>query len=338
MAAYIREHADGRPRLRAWADFIQALSPDGEAAQAFMRAQREHGHPDRYRPIADGGLHLVGRQSSLFNDHDPPHAGVLRELVALEGSDERLPPGAVFPMPPRPVRNGRPLWEVDVSVRSEVERVHDRWYEIPERLSHPQLDGYGSYGGSEGPDGVAVFQTSLRIWAVDEDEAASVAHELLDALLGDADAQRRVIATRAEAEDAFELPHTSKDYERRLLRTRWHRYEPSAVGVRIVWCTGPCPLARVEVDESPQQVTISLWERFPPRFAQGGARIGIPAILAIRCVEVPLIVPLGERRVIDGCTGAPPDVIDPFDCITPNDWAHVRDLDLDTLDCTTPPL
>lgn len=273
----------------------------------------------------------------MLAEHDPPHTGVLRELVALEGRDEPLTPGAVFPTPPRPVRDGLPLWHVQVKVRSDDERAFDRWYQIPERLSHPRLDDYGGYGADEGPDGVTILETSLRIWAANDGEAASVAHELLDRLLDDTEPQRRLVVTRAHAPDAFDLPRSPKDYEPRLVRRRWHRFEPAPTGVKIVWCTGGCPLARVDVDESPEQITITLWEEFPPRFAEGGTRIGLRAISKTRCVEIPLAAGVEQRLVVDGSTGAPPDQIDLFDSHTPLDRQRALETDLETLTCVAPP-
>jgi hypothetical protein len=103
--------------------------------------------------------------------------------------------------------------------------------------------------------------------------------------------------------------------------------------VKIVWFTGPCPLARVDVDETPERVTVTIWEEYPPAFAQGGERYGILAIGMTHCVDVPLRAPLGEREVVDGKTGRPPDEIDDFDYITHNHRADVMALDLDALEC-----
>jgi hypothetical protein len=191
--------------------------------------------------------------------------------------------------------------------------IWDRWFAIPERLSHPRLEDYKGYGATDPTEHGVVYSTTLLIWATDEDEARAIANALIDPLVNDAVSRRRLSVTRAHAADSFRLPHSPKDYEPKLVRKRWNRCEPSAVGVKIVWYTGPCPLAKIDVEETPQHVIITLWERCPPRFAQDGTRYGVAAIGLTRCVEVPLAAPLGGRAVIDGRTGAPPDEIDPLD-------------------------
>ena len=79
MAAYLRAHG-----VDAWADYIEALPPDGEAARAFERSQAEIGHPDPFRPRTDRGLFM--RRYGL--PEIEPNELTLKVLVALEGLQE----------------------------------------------------------------------------------------------------------------------------------------------------------------------------------------------------------------------------------------------------------
>jgi hypothetical protein len=171
----------------------------------------------------------------------------------------------------------------------------------------------------------------LHIWAADENEACTIARPLVDGLMGSAKGRRRLQAEPAYSDEYFDFPRTPEDYEPRLVKTRWHHYQPSAEGAKIIWFTGPCPLERVDVDESLERVTITLWERYPPAFAEDGTPIAIAAIGFIRSVDVRLDAPLNEREVIDGTTGRRPDDIDDFDYVERNmrDQILAADSDVD---------
>jgi hypothetical protein len=112
-------------------------------------------------------------------------------------------------------------------------------------------------------------------------------------------------------DDVFEPdygPSRPEDFESTLEARPWHRSEPVGDGrvLRVVWFTGPCPLERVDVEESNDRVTITLYERLPPAFECDGTPIAIPAVGLMRCVEVPLDKPLDSRAVYDGATGEQP--------------------------------
>jgi hypothetical protein len=178
MGAYLRAHG-----VDDWAAYVEALPPDGEAAQAFERSQAEIGHPDPFKPRTDRGLFM---RKNLPGFAPTPRA--LAVLVTLEGLRE----------------------------------------------------------------------------------------------VGDAD---------------------PADYESRLVAAGWERWEPSPDGVRITWVTGLQPLERVEVAETERHVTITLWERHPPRFREDGSPSLPHAVRLERSTDVALRAPLGERRVMNGSTG-----------------------------------
>jgi hypothetical protein len=234
----------------------------------------------------------------------------------MEGIDEPLEPGAYFPMEPTPIRDGLPLWAVDVRVISGDE-LWSTWLNVRE-LSHPRLEGVSGYGVGELPDGNRLFNTELRIWAAGEAEACAIAEPLVDALMGAGTGRRKLQASPALSDEWHKLPRSPEDYETSLVATRWHHRQASQAGVKIFWCTGPCPLERVDVDETPERVTITLLERHPPRFAEGGTPYGTVAIGLTHCIEVTLQAPLGSREVIDGATGRAPDDIDDFDYVERN--------------------
>ena len=90
MAAYLRAHG-----VDAWADYIEALPPDGPEARAFERSQAEIGHPDPFRPRTDRGLFMRKQLPDIA-----PNALPLKVLVALEGLEEPGEP-ALAPDDPR---------------------------------------------------------------------------------------------------------------------------------------------------------------------------------------------------------------------------------------------
>ena len=237
-------------------------------------------------------------------------------------------------MEPTPVRDGLPLWAVDVRVISGDD-VWSTWEDVYE-LSHPRLDGVRGYGVGELPDDNSLYSTELRIWAASEDEACAIAGPLVDMLMGSGTGRRKLQASPAYSEDWLDLPRSPTDYEPSLVKTRWHRHDASQAGVRIAWFTGPCPLERVDVDETPERVTITLLERHPPRFAEGGTPYAIAAIGVTHCVDVTLQAPLGAREVIDGATGRAPGDVDDFDYIERNTLDRFPRR-LDKLDCRPAP-
>lgn len=88
----------------------------------------------------------------------------------------------------------------------------------------------------------------------------------------------------------------------RLEPRPWQRAVPAPGGrtLRIYYLTGPAfEVERVRVDQSPQAVTITLLERTPGPGAQS-------AVGEIRCQQVTLARPVGDRRLIDGATGRTP--------------------------------
>jgi hypothetical protein len=309
LAAYLRAHG-----VDAWASYIEALPPDGEEAQAFARSQAEIGHPDPFQPRTERGRFM----RKILADAEPSELG-LRVLVSLEGLAEPLAAGAYFPMPPTPVRgDGLPLWSVKVEVLTDDPLVP--------RVSHPRVESIPSYSGGF---------VLLLIWGESEGEARAIADGLVTA------AGRRRITVEPAPGDALDpqrVPRSPADYESRLVATRWQRCQPSDAGVKIAWFTGLPPLERVDVEETGERVTITLWERHPPAFSEGGAPRFVLAIGYIRCVEVPLRAPLGDRELIDGSTGRHPDDLDPFDAPGRSTHAELRALDIDALDCDPAPV
>jgi hypothetical protein len=90
MATYLRAHG-----VDAWADHIEALPPDGDAARAFARSQAEIGHPDPFRPRTDRGRFMRKQLPDIA-----PNELSLKVLVALEGLEEPGEP-AMAPEDPR---------------------------------------------------------------------------------------------------------------------------------------------------------------------------------------------------------------------------------------------
>ena len=136
-------------------------------------------------------------------------------------------------------------------------------------------------------------------------------------------------------DDAEPTPSGPDDLESSLVVRPWHRSEPSEDGrlVKIVQVTGLSPLERVDVDEDPDRVTITLYERHPPAFDRDGTPTGTAAVSVTRCVAVPLAAALANRPVYDGATGRRPAEIEPGN----HDRAHALEIDIDTFPCVPMP-
>jgi hypothetical protein len=78
MSAYLRAHGAG-----AWADYIAALPPDGEAAKAFARSQAELGDPEQFKPRTERGRFMRKHLPNVA-----PNERALAVLVSLEGLRE----------------------------------------------------------------------------------------------------------------------------------------------------------------------------------------------------------------------------------------------------------
>ena len=98
-------------------------------------------------------------------------------------------------------------------------------------------------------------------------------------------------------------PHGPADFESRVLAADWDGWAPAPGGMRITWTSGLLPLERVDLEETETRVTITLWERHPPRFREDGSPSLPHAVRMQRSAEVALKAPVGERRVINGATG-----------------------------------
>jgi hypothetical protein len=93
-----------------------------------------------------------------------------------------------------------------------------------------------------------------------------------------------------------------------LRRTAWHRGVAIGDGstIRVVAMMGACPLVRVDVDERPHAVIVSLFERLPAE-ARTDEDVAIAAVGIVVTVDVPISAPLNDRTLIDGATGREPE-------------------------------
>lgn len=85
----------------------------------------------------------------------------------------------------------------------------------------------------------------------------------------------------------------------------WERADVGKDGrtLQVLWRSGPEPcfvLDRVEFVQSPQAVTVTLYEGRDPTLS---ADAFCPAILVTKATTVALDAPLGNRKVIDGSKG-----------------------------------
>jgi hypothetical protein len=247
-----------------------------------------------------------------------------------------------------PERGGRSLWSVNLDVYSPDLDLARVWIELADHMRHRRLEQVRGWGMRDEPEGLYA-DAHLLVWAGDAAQAEALANRLLDKVIAEAPATvgaqagltRRVVVDRAP-DDIFATDDGQKapeDFESTLAATPWHRSEPVGDGrlLKVVWFTGPCPLERVDVEEDADRVTISLWERMPPAFDSDGTPIGIKAIGFMRCVEVPLKEPLGDRGVFDGATGQQPADIKPGNYLERGARTDALAVNLDTFPCQPMP-
>jgi hypothetical protein len=106
------------------------------------------------------------------------------------------------------------------------------------------------------------------------------------------------------------LAHRPEDLEPRVVAVAWTRFRRTAPGLKVGWHSGSDPLERVEVEETAERVTITLYERRPGTHDVEGRPAFQADVGRTRCVDVPLAAPLGGRVLIDGATGRHPEAID----------------------------
>jgi hypothetical protein len=225
------------------------------------------------------------------------------------------------------------LWRVEARVLAlPTRRLWWGWRGAFD-LAHPRLEEVVNFGIGEPPERRCVFEVTLAIRAADAEEAEAIAGELVDRLTRKRGLPRRVTATLAQGGDPWtDGPCGPEDFEPSLAPFGWHAHEPSPRGVRIAWYGGGVRLDRVDVEETPERVVLTLWASYGPRFTRDGTpRVSVSGDYT-HCVDVALAAPLGERAILDGATGRAPDDIDPFDYIERNARARFAGVRLAALD------
>jgi hypothetical protein len=233
-------------------------------------------------------------------------------------------------------------WEVQVEVFCPDLTFMEHWWEISQRLHHPRVDvqGHGFQDERDGLYGSARF----LVYAASADEATAIASSALDEFLASAEKPYgedpaftcKLEASPADRGAAIEGP---RYIESRDVAIPWHRHHPVGDGrrVKVVSMAGPESLERVDVEELPARVTITLWQHLPAMFLEEDTVYASAASATTCCVEVTLTEPLGARPVYDGATGERPDQIRPGHYGERGWRSEALALDLDTHPCTPTP-
>jgi hypothetical protein len=237
------------------------------------------------------------------------------------------------------------LWSVEVHLLLVDAKFVNAWLNFGAEVRHPRLEGVETWGVDEQQEGVQA-RAEFLIRAADPSVARAVVEELLEQVVGaDSEWQRREVVSarkvtvrpalrsRKYAEDAS--PASAADYESRLVAAPWQRCEAFGDGrrLRVLSLGGGAPLERVDVEECPGDVTITLLERHPPRFLSDGTPSAVTAVAVLKCAEIRLKEPLAERVAIDGATGHPPPEIPPADDGGGPAWAEPLRVDLGVFPC-----
>jgi hypothetical protein len=200
---------------------------------------------------------------------------------------------------------------MSVEVFAPVLALSSSWQHLPDHVHDDALVQVRTWGFRDEPEGLFA-DAAFVVRAVDEQAARECAGGLIDQAIAaapgvatgsvrvlrlDANPQRTSVPSLVEAVRAASV------LESRVVPVPWHRSEPTpdALGLKIVWFGGPCPLERVGVDEAVDRVTITLFERMPGI---------VPAVGCVRGVEVRLDSVVGDRAIYDGSTGErPADIV-----------------------------
>jgi hypothetical protein len=208
---------------------------------------------------------------------------------------------------PAPMRDGLPQWRVEIDVLVPEDRCDFEW---PPPWEHPQIESpVSTYGYGDPLEGLRYVNATQHIWAATEDDARALAEQLLDAYFaGNEVVARRVRAFPATAALMLK-PRGPEDLEERVTPVRWQLAEPDDVRLRVTWDSGGGRFEHAEATESATSVAVTIYERFGPAFAPNGMPIfstgtGGPKP---RAVTLELQAPLGDRTLLDGATGRPPD-------------------------------
>src|SRR5262249_26523200 len=142
-------------------------------------------------------------------------------------------------------------------------------------LEHPDLEPICRHGiGDREIDGEQCWQihAHLRLWVPDEAAALALAEELLAPVLDG----RRIVARRGSAQrtpgERAVKPRGPEDLEDRVEPVRWQRADVDGKRLRIVW-QGEGERVGVDVEEGAEAVTVTVRERFGPRFSRDGEPI-----------------------------------------------------------------
>jgi hypothetical protein len=303
LAAHFRRLADqakDRTNLDAWAAFVDALPDDNEHVLAIARAQAEIGHPAQFTPRCDRGLHV-----RLMATRSAPTEHLLRYIASLEGRPEPWVYGDWAKQGAPPQRDGVPQWTVDVDVM-----VRGDGWEWPPEVEHPDAEQITNYGWGEVPPTYEEnhLHARLKMWVPNERAAL----ELSQQLVGEHFTRPNVIAHRVRAQPTpgewEDKPRKPSNLTGGVYPVRWQRAEVEGTALTIAWRQRGRAFEHISTDEQPNQVTITVHERFGPNWTEDGRRIafGGPDVFNVRTAPVPLTRPLGNRLLLDGATGRSP--------------------------------
>lgn len=211
------------------------------------------------------------------------------------------------------------LWDVWLNLAHPDPRLALLWRELEgTKPTRPVVTQLHSALGEQ--DDQVRVECALRVEAETGVEAVRIARRFVAGALeryGVASFEQtpnsEMLVRVARPDDDEDVPLQDRvprreDFESRLAAAPWDRAIPFDDGRRlqIVALMGACPLVRVEVEQTQAALTITLFERRPPRLSPDGIPYGIFAIGKSVSVDLALASPVGGRRLIDGATGREP--------------------------------
>jgi hypothetical protein len=331
LARYFRELAreesgDRAENLLAWGKFVEVLPDENPHIEAIARLQSRFGSPSQFIPRCDGGLHV-----RLLADRIPS-AEQLEHIASLEGEPEPWVYGDWAREGPRPERDGVPQWTVEAEFLTHGFPLSGRW---PPRPEHEQLEPVYRYGISEWDRG-AHLTVMLEIWADTEAEVSRLARSLLDDFLAQhasEDIEARRLETFRTPGQIEVKPRSARDLEDRVGCVRWQRADVDGRDLRIIWRSQGNPLERVDVAETPDAITIAVYERHGPLFTEEGYPIATAGGGRPSCVLLQLDAPLADRALLDGSCGRAPDDLTIWEIDEKRALDEILALTPDQVDC-----
>jgi hypothetical protein len=205
-------------------------------------------------------------------------------------------------------------WDLDVEASSPLVRLALAWSRLYDNPSDAVPGEVLAANAMEQGGGILGW-AAVRVREDSPQSATQViGRAIADLLAGESDelashTDVHISVREGIIEDVLEFKPRIDDpasFQPSIRPVTWTSYDPSndEMELRIDWLSGRFALARVDVDEDDDRVTVVVHEQRPPMYDADGNEIGILLVGRRQHHVVRLKQPLGQRSVFDGYAGA----------------------------------